>query len=494
MERSIKESERATKTAECEVELVKISEEKVAQSIEGDSGGAGRNEVAENSSDEENEFHMVYSSEFSSTDTETQPSSTSSSVKEDSARQKTDTGSSNSDELNLMSGYQQFIGGCLYRKMLLEDSLIDSSVETHSDRTSRALNLLGVEHKLMGAVTFRIRYLRKTKRIVHIIFLAIRHHWREKHLGTMLIKLVKDTQIVGPYDAIVVHADIGAESFFSRLGFTENLLLNQQWSEVAEEYINCRLMTFVPGLSSVDRTVGKWFSAEQDVNHVWLTKLDHELEACVKQTEQTNCANLLLYRRLREELITLKTSVSNQIQLICDLSKELRACYQRRLRHIRWRQKCHYDSIPVEDERLQTSDLVPSATETRIRKRIQELERLLIELTKDSTLVSVPDVISLAETHGRGDNQTACNNDNGAHVTATASEVEKRSDEYESLTESDDDSDNGDSNQSFGLSCDGAENTESVKINIVGAKDIGYRRQNRRIRKQSHKLCSSSLL
>ena len=35
--------------------------------------------------------------------------------------------------------------------------------------------------------------------------------------------------MVGPYDAVVVHADNSAVEFFERYGFSDDLILNSKW-------------------------------------------------------------------------------------------------------------------------------------------------------------------------------------------------------------------------------------------------------------------------
>lgn len=40
---------------------------------------------------------------------------------------------------------------------------------------------------------------------------------------------LKEPSVVGPFDAIVVHADNSAIKFFSRYGFTDDLILNSRW-------------------------------------------------------------------------------------------------------------------------------------------------------------------------------------------------------------------------------------------------------------------------
>ena len=38
--------------------------------------------------------------------------------------------------------------------------------------------------------------------------------------------------MVGHYEAVVVHADNGAVNFFSKFGFTDDVLLNSKWRSV----------------------------------------------------------------------------------------------------------------------------------------------------------------------------------------------------------------------------------------------------------------------
>ena len=45
----------------------------------------------------------------------------------------------------------------------------------------------------------------------------------------LVLQQVKDTNVVGQYDAVVVHADNGAIEFFERYGFTPDIVINSKW-------------------------------------------------------------------------------------------------------------------------------------------------------------------------------------------------------------------------------------------------------------------------
>lgn len=147
------------------------------------------------------------------------------------------------------------------------------------------------------------------------------------------------------------------------------------------------------------------------------------------------------------------------------------------------------------------SNEIPAAAETRLIKRIRELDNLLIELNKEPNLVTVPEVVDLVSGH----NQVACNNDigSGYNDAANADDAEdgdndgegseeESSNECNSLTGSEEDK--MEDEHSFNDSSDEAVNTESIKLDIAGLGEPGTKKKNRLRRKSSLKLCSSSVL
>lgn len=45
----------------------------------------------------------------------------------------------------------------------------------------------------------------------------------------MLFQQILEPEVVGHYDAIVVHADNGAVDFFQKFGFSDDIVLNSRW-------------------------------------------------------------------------------------------------------------------------------------------------------------------------------------------------------------------------------------------------------------------------
>ncbi len=45
----------------------------------------------------------------------------------------------------------------------------------------------------------------------------------------MLFQQIVDTTVVGRYEAVVVHADNSAVDFFSKFGFSDDIVLNSRW-------------------------------------------------------------------------------------------------------------------------------------------------------------------------------------------------------------------------------------------------------------------------
>ena len=48
---------------------------------------------------------------------------------------------------------------------------------------------------------------------------------------------MKDTSVGGPHDAVVVHAENEATSFFARNGFSDDVILNNRWRLVPLTFV-----------------------------------------------------------------------------------------------------------------------------------------------------------------------------------------------------------------------------------------------------------------
>ncbi len=68
--------------------------------------------------------------------------------------------------------------------------------------------------------------------------------------------MCKDPEVVGLYDALLTYADVKAEGFFQRHGFSEDPILTAKYRAVADYWENSSLMVYVPPFSSTGVEVG----------------------------------------------------------------------------------------------------------------------------------------------------------------------------------------------------------------------------------------------
>ncbi|VDP96722.1 unnamed protein product [Echinostoma caproni] len=170
-------------------------------------------------------------------------------------------------------------------------------------------------------------------------------------------------------------------------------------------------------------------------------------------------------------------------------------CYRKRLRRIRWCEKQH-NTAPNDIESTVVGESSRTVQESRLLKRIRELDQLLFELGKNESSISVPNVVNWTNTYAHGDDNQEKNIVPGDE--AGSDNVEEDSDDdrdydYEdenNLAETDDDH-----TASFECSSDEAINTESIKLEIAGIHE-GNSKENSRAKRGTHHhmSCSSSLI
>ncbi|KAF5395174.1 hypothetical protein PHET_06478 [Paragonimus heterotremus] len=225
-----------------------------------------------------------------------------------------------------MGSYKAFIGGCLGRKLHILSSM--NSEDSGEIENDMLIANLASEHLIAAACNLRVRYPTRHQRIIHITLLAVRRFMRRKKLGTMVMNILMKTEVVGPYDAIVVHADIDAKSFFEKFGFTDDILINHAWTDFAGEYTNCRLMTYLPGFSRHKLHMQPCISGIfTDSYQSWLNEFDGSMQQWKMDTESAHRSQFTFYSRIREEMKFLQTALRTQNEQIYHLYDELLQAY-----------------------------------------------------------------------------------------------------------------------------------------------------------------------
>jgi ribosomal protein S18 acetylase RimI-like enzyme len=204
-------------------------------------------------------------------------------------------------------------------------SFIKGAKERHHQRQksagSPAIQSLAIENRLVAATTFEKTFVKPGDRVVHLTLIAVRRRYRKCNIGEYLLSQVKNVSVVGKYDAVVVHADNSAIGFFTKYGFTDDVVLNSRWRELAEQYTQCTLMCYLPPFTTEGG--GSLATVELDI-----AAMDNEIERWHQKSIDAYRAEVSCLSRLRHEVVTLRQLVGSQQQTITSLTA---TCQQ--LRH-----------------------------------------------------------------------------------------------------------------------------------------------------------------
>lgn len=189
-------------------------------------------------------------------------------------------------------------------------------------------DLIGIEHRLVGCVTFDRVYPKPGHKVIHITLLAVRKRYRKMFIGQYLTSLVCNPMVSGKYDAVLVNADHRATEFFEKQGFSGDVILNSKYEEIGDSWYNCKRMCYLPpyqSLPDIDLAV----SCPDDATNYYaeLKSLDlkqMELDYVLyhqKSLHAFQCQGLIM-ERLRKEVLLLRAKVSAQQDTIESLKKE----------------------------------------------------------------------------------------------------------------------------------------------------------------------------
>ena len=82
--------------------------------------------------------------------------------------------------------------------------------------------------------------------VLDLELLCVQKRYRGLGLGDFLIKLIKNCQLVGNYDAIVTSSDFDAVSFYEKYSFSKDLILNSKYASIGDSWTNTTRMCYVP--------------------------------------------------------------------------------------------------------------------------------------------------------------------------------------------------------------------------------------------------------
>ncbi|XP_050402209.1 uncharacterized protein LOC126818717 [Patella vulgata] len=175
-------------------------------------------------------------------------------------------------------------------------------------------NDIGVENRIIGCLTFEKKYVRHRERVIHLTILTVRPRYRKYGIGKFLLSQVVDPAVTGQYEAVVVHADNGAVDFFQKFGFSDDLVLNSRWSELAEQFTNCTLMCYLPGFT------GHSLLSTVSLPGIEAFEMEQELKKWKDKTLESYQAQMSCIMRMKHEILQLQKKVKSQDEIISTLA------------------------------------------------------------------------------------------------------------------------------------------------------------------------------
>ncbi|CAG5121941.1 unnamed protein product, partial [Candidula unifasciata] len=165
-----------------------------------------------------------------------------------------------------------------------------------------APSMIGIENRLLACATFEKKYVDHKDRVIHLTLISVRPRYRMFKLGCYLLSKCVLPSVVGQHEAVVVHADNSAVGFFRKFGFSDDIILNSRWSQLAEAFTNCTLMSYLPAFTS-----HALLHTEATKDHnLELYDLDKEMEAWQKKSREAYLGQMCCMMRYRNEILQLK--------------------------------------------------------------------------------------------------------------------------------------------------------------------------------------------
>ncbi|CAL1531104.1 unnamed protein product [Lymnaea stagnalis] len=203
-------------------------------------------------------------------------------------------------------------------------TFINASIERRKKRDecdcTVPASAIGIENRLLACATFEKKFIEHKERVVHLTLISVRPRYRSYKIGRYLLSKCVSPSVTGHYEAVVVHADNSAVEFFSKFGFSADVILNTKWTELADAFTNCTLMSYFPAFSGHSLLYTE-VSKETDVD---LYKIDQELDMWSKKSREAYQGQLSCAMKFRNEILQLKHIVvhSHHLRSLQKINKQ----------------------------------------------------------------------------------------------------------------------------------------------------------------------------
>ncbi|XP_066569962.1 uncharacterized protein LOC136759054 [Amia ocellicauda] len=213
------------------------------------------------------------------------------------------------------------------------DSRVNEFLLAAKDRRSQRLRTVekkeippravGIESLIVAAATYEVKRLKCGERVLQLALLSTRKRYKQCGAGRYLLELLKDASVCGSYHALLTHADSDAVPFFSKCGFTDDILLNNKFRELEDDWINTTMMSYFPPFST---NIGR----QNPVFLLNLSEVELEMQLWREKSLAAYQGQAVCMSRLLHEVQILRKELVSQKEQIDSLSQELERERQRR--------------------------------------------------------------------------------------------------------------------------------------------------------------------
>ncbi|KAA0724542.1 hypothetical protein E1301_Tti003810 [Triplophysa tibetana] len=159
--------------------------------------------------------------------------------------------------------------------------------------------------------------------VLQLSLLAVRKRFWNLGIGSFIMMLLKHQSVVGKYDALVVHTSSNGVGFFKRHDLTDDIVLNEKFKELKEDWNNSILMSYLPPFTTDLEMRNPTYSPNFE-------KLEMDLDIVREQALSVYQQQMICVTRLIKEVKTLHTQLYQQREEVRRLNSKLE--YERRAR------------------------------------------------------------------------------------------------------------------------------------------------------------------
>ncbi|KAM5138866.1 uncharacterized protein ACMZJ9_017369 isoform 2-T2 [Mantella aurantiaca] len=197
----------------------------------------------------------------------------------------------------------------------LQEFLSSLTERRHQRRQPRVtIEAIGIECCIVAALTYKKSAIKSKEKIIEVSLLSTRRRYRGCGAARYILQLLKDVSLVGFYDAIVTHADSRAIELFARCDFSDDIILNNRFRDLEQDWTNTTTMSYFPPYS-----LGP-------VAHSDTEDLEAEMTQWREKSMAAHEAQAIFMRRILQEIKVLRKQVKSQkndiLKLTADLENE----------------------------------------------------------------------------------------------------------------------------------------------------------------------------